>query len=246
MLVLTFLCFILSVVWYLTGEVGGATPSPHLGGRGGGLTTDLTLPLWPALLLTNFCFLSTIFTALLTTFIVQQNIQEDRSLITFYILTVVTFRVSFQTLYFVVCIMQSVLFCINWNRINAPNCRYVNVSFPYKIHSHNVTTGHKYFPNISITFYCWLRFLPPACIQHMYDVIINIQQSRWWKLETWELFCPKIVTKLERTRAGADTAGRGPGTSVTGQCGDYHLFTFLIVLLLLGWVSPYNHRSESY
>ena len=63
----TFLCFCLPVVKYLTGEVGGATPSPQRGGKGGGLfvslllsllVLDLTLPLRPSLL--NFGFLSTI------------------------------------------------------------------------------------------------------------------------------------------------------------------------------------------
>ena len=66
-------------VWRLTGEVGGATPSPHLGGRGGGLlarplellTLDLVLLVLLVLpdreLLLSLGFLSTIFMLTLLT-----------------------------------------------------------------------------------------------------------------------------------------------------------------------------------
>ena len=69
-------------VWHLTGDVGGATPSPHLGGRGGGLlarplellTLDLVLLVLPDReLLLSLGFLSTIFMLTLLTLLTART-----------------------------------------------------------------------------------------------------------------------------------------------------------------------------
>ena len=72
-------------VWHLTGDVGGATPSPHLGGRGGGLLArplellmlDLVLLVLLVLpdreLLLSLGFLSTIFMLTLLTLLTART-----------------------------------------------------------------------------------------------------------------------------------------------------------------------------